>query len=174
MMPGDCRRRWLLAACLAVTSAAGIANAAPGTDEFAMSDLDGARQDLFEQVGTGGWTLVLFWTLDCVPCEAQKPMLERFHRVHRESGTANVLGVALDGPAAIAAIRSRVAANGSTFPTLVAYDDVFAAQYDAILGTSFRATPTYWLFDPAGRLAGAHVGSITRAELEAIVTGRSG
>jgi len=138
---------------------------------FELQRLDGERTNLNAHVGDGRWTLVMLWTTDCVPCEAQKPMIGAFHDAHADHA-AHVVGIALDGPGALPEIESIVALHAAAYPTLVAFDDVFAEQFETLVGKPFRATPTYLLYAPDGQFAGAHTGPVARDRLEAIVATR--
>ena len=133
-----------------------------------LQRLDATRTDLRAFVGAGRWTLVQLWTTDCIPCERQKPMLRAFHADHVDRD-ARVVGVALDGPRAIGAIERLVARHAASYPTLVAFDDVFERQFEALVGEGFRATPTYLMYAPDGSFAGAHVGPIERGALERLL-----
>ena len=135
---------------------------------FELQTLDAARTRVADHVGGGQWSLVQLWTTDCVPCEAQKPMLKAFDA---ETPNARVLGIALDGPGAIDEIRAIDARHGAPYTTLVAFDDVFMDQFEALTGQPFRATPTYLLYAPDGTFAGTHIGPIPREALDEIVAG---
>ena len=137
---------------------------------FQLQSMDASRVDLNDYVGGGRWTLVMFWSTDCIPCEQQKPMIEAFHHDH-EAVDARVVGIALDGMEARAEIQKLVDRHNPSYPNLVVFTDVFHRQFKELTGKDFRATPTYLLFDPSGELAGARTGMIERAELEAVVTG---
>ena len=143
------------------------------TSAFELQRLNAERVDLGDFVGNGRWTLVQLWTTDCIPCERQKPMLEAFHRDHVDSD-ARVVGIALDGPAAIEEIERVVARHAPSYTTLVAFDDVFARQFAELTGRDFRATPTYLLFRPDGAYAGVHTGPIERERVEAILAAERG
>ena len=135
---------------------------------FELQTLDGTRTRIDDHTGDGRWTLVMLWTTDCIPCEAQKPMIEAFHRDHRDVD-ARVVGVALDGMGMIDEIRAINARHESSYPVLVAFDDVFAEQFEALTGKPFRATPTYLLYDRRGGFAGANVGPVAREALDRAV-----
>ena len=137
---------------------------------FQLQSMDASRVDLNDYVGGGRWTLVMFWSTDCIPCEQQKPMIEAFHHDH-EAVDARVVGVALDGMEARAEIQKLVERHNPSYPNLVVFTDVFHRQFKELTGKDFRATPTYLLFDPSGKLAGARTGMIERAALEAVVAG---
>ena len=153
--------------------AAVFALASPPLAAFELQRMDGERTNVNDHVGDGRWTLVMLWTTDCIPCEAQKPMIGRFHDDHVDSD-AHVVGIALDGPAAMAEIETLVARHAAAYPTLVAFDDVFDEQFAALAGKPFRATPTYLLYAPDGRFAGVHTGPIERERLEAVVASGGG
>lgn len=135
---------------------------------FELQRLDGVRTNLNDHVGDGKWTLVMLWTTDCVPCEQQKPMIGEFHDAHVDHD-ARVVGMALDGPDALPEILALVEHHDANYPTLVAFDDVFGAQFAELAGKNFRATPTYLLYAPDGRYVGTHTGPVERAKLEGIV-----
>lgn len=137
---------------------------------FQLQSMDASRVNLNDFVGEGQWTLVMFWSTDCIPCEQQKPMIEAFHRDH-VGRDARVVGVALDGLAAQAGIQALIDKHDPTYPNLVVFTDVFHRQFRELTGKDFRATPTYLLYNPAGELAGARSGVIERALLESIVSG---
>ena len=138
---------------------------------FQLQALDASRVHLTDYVGGGKWTLVMFWSTDCIPCEEQKPMIEDFHRQHH-SKVARVVGIALDGFENFPGIQKLVDKHQPTYPNLVVFTDVFHRQYREMTGKNFRATPTYLLFSPDGQLAGARAGKIERALLESVVAGK--
>lgn len=137
---------------------------------FQLQTMDASRVNLNEYVGNGQWTLVMFWSTDCIPCEQQKPMIEAFHRDHA-GRDARVVGIALDGLEARESIQSLIDRHHPSYPNLVVFTDVFHRQYRELTGKDFRATPTYLLYDPAGQLAGVRSGVIERELLESVVSG---
>ena len=136
---------------------------------FQLQALDKSRVNLLDYVGDGRWTLVMFWSTDCIPCEEQKPMIEDFHQTYQAS-SAKVIGIALDGMENYAGIKKLVDLHQPTYPNLVVFTDVFQRQYQELTSKQFRATPTYLLFSPAGQLAGTRSGKIERAMLDSIVS----
>ncbi|MGQ7846202.1 TlpA family protein disulfide reductase [Granulosicoccus sp. 3-233] len=137
---------------------------------FQLQAMDASRVDLNDYVGDGEWTLVMFWSTDCIPCEQQKPMIEAFHRDHA-GRDARVVGIALDGMELREQIQALIDRHQPSYPNLVVFTDVFHRQYKELTGKDFRATPTYLLYNPAGELAGARSGVIERALLESVVKG---
>ena len=126
--------------------------------------------DFQSLVGDGRWTLVMLWAIDCIPCEAQKPMIDDFHVSHVDAD-ARVVGVALDGISEISGINEVIARTPTRFPHFVADARGFYSEFKARTGTDFRATPTYLLYDRDGNFAGAHVGPIQRHALEQVISG---
>lgn len=135
---------------------------------FQLQSVDGKRVELDDYVGRGLWTLVMFWSTDCVPCEEQKPMIEAFHHDHAGSD-ARVVGVALDGIEMHDEIQRLIDKHQPSYVNLVVYTDVFHRQYKKMTGKDFRATPTYVLYDPSGQLVGVRTGPIERALIESIL-----
>lgn len=136
---------------------------------FQLQSLQSDRVNLNDYVGDGRWTLVMFWSTDCIPCEEQKPMIESFHQQHRDID-ARVVGIALDGMENYAGIKELVDHHNPSYPNLVVFTDVFHRQYKELTGKDFRATPTYLLFSPDGKLSGSRAGKIERAMLESVVS----
>ncbi len=147
-----------------------FAGVVPTASAFQLQTLGGERTELSRHVGGGQWTFVLLWTTDCIPCEEQKPMLEAFHAAHARSD-ARVVSVALDGPGALAEIEAVNARTAPSYTVLVAFDDVFHEQFEALSGRPFRVTPTYLLYDPAGAFVAANTGPVSREALERVVAG---
>lgn len=137
---------------------------------FQLQTMDAERVNLNDYVGGGEWTLVMFWSTDCIPCEEQKPMIEAFHHDH-EGKDARVIGIALDGLEARKEVQSLIDRHDPSYQNLVVFTDVFYRQYQELTGKDFRATPTYLLYNPAGELAGARSGKIEREMLESVVSG---
>ena len=137
--------------------------------DFLMQSLDGNRVDLHDYLGKGQWTLVMLWTTDCIPCEEQKPMIQDFHNTYKDS-SASVVGLALDGPAKQVEIDKLIEHHMPNYTNLVAFDDVFARQFNEETGKPFSVTPTYVFYRPNGELLGVHAGKVSRQALDAVVS----
>ena len=137
---------------------------------FQLQDIDDNRVELEHYVGDGRWTLVMFWSTDCVPCEQQKPMIESFHRDH-QAQDAHVVGVVLDGLQQRDLMLEMIARHDTSYINLIALSDVFQRQFREFTGKDFRATPTYILFEPTGSMAGVRAGPIEREMLESVLSG---
>lgn len=146
----------------------GLTLSTAGASGFTLHKRSAQPVDFQSLVGDGRWTLVMLWAIDCVPCEAQKPMIDSFHASHVDSD-ARVVGIALDGLENIDGIEKVIRKTPTRFPHYVADAQTFHNEFQVRTGQGFRATPTYLLFDPDGRYAATHVGVIDRAGLEAAV-----
>lgn len=114
------------------------------------------------------WTLVFVWSLDCVACEKQKPMLEAFHNEHRLAN-AHVIGIVSDGDEHTEAIKQRIRGNAFSFNSYIPKSNRFNEEFSKLSYADFKGTPTYLLYKPGGTLAGVHAGIIQRSKLEEIV-----
>lgn len=130
---------------------AGIAQA------FLLESLDKERVDLLDYVGDGRWTVIMFWSTDCVSCEEQKPAFEAFHQKHKDN-VAKVMGIALDGMENESGIQKLIDLHQPSYTNLVVYTDVFYRQYEELVGKPFRITPTYLIFDSQGKIEGTVYG----------------
>lgn len=153
---------------LSLIVALGLAMSAGTANAFQLQSLQAERVNLNDFVGDGRWTLVMFWSTDCIPCEEQKPMLEEFHRDHVDTD-ASVVGIALDGIDQLDGIEVLMKRHEPSYPNLVVFTDVFYRQFKELTGKDFRVTPTYLLYAPDGSLAGARAGPLERETIEAIV-----
>ncbi len=154
------RASWLIATTLLL--AVSTASQAAG---IRLRTLDGADTTLAEQVPAGRWTLAMLYTTYCGVCRGEYPVISAFHDAH-EARDASVIGIALDGYAAIDTVRSYVAKKPFTFPSVVGEPAVVGAAFEAATGEAFTGTPSYLLFNPARQLVAAHSGTLARQALE--------
>jgi len=130
---------------------AAMAFTAP-VNAFLVSDFDGKRVETNDYIGDGLWTLVMFWQLNCVPCEEQKPVVEAFHKKHKTK-SAHVVGLVLDGHEYMPQIKEFVAKKPTAFPSHVVFGDVFHDQImEETGGKAFPAAPGYLVYSPEGKL----------------------
>ena len=60
-----------------------------------MVSTKGQPKQLGPLVQSSDWTLVMLWAHDCIPCERQKPMIEKFHVDTFKRGVS-IVGVSTD------------------------------------------------------------------------------
>ena len=137
---------------------------------FVVETLDGQRVELLDSTPQEQPTLVFIWSLTCIPCEQQKPLIDAFYQQHGKTGAIAVLGLALDGPAHQQAIADKVQDGPMSYPNFIALDDVIGRQLEALTGRRILATPSYLLFDRQGEFAGLHMGPVSQQQLESLLT----
>lgn len=146
-------RSFVITSGILLASLLGAASA----QAFVLQTENGERTNLLDHVGDGTWTVVMVWQLDCVICEEQKPDLNAFHEKYKDS-LARVVTVAIDGVEKEGEIIERIQQHGHSYKNLIAFSDVYRRQYQELTGKSFRTSPTFIFFDPAGNLKGTNFG----------------
>lgn len=109
----------------------------------------------------GQHVLLNFWATWCPPCVKEMPMLDTFAQAQRARGW-QVVGLALDRPAAIQAFLKRVPVS---FPVGIA--GVEALDLSVALGNTQSQLPFSALWDPATRLTATRLGALTEEDLRA-------
>ncbi|MGE0485481.1 MAG: TlpA family protein disulfide reductase [Gammaproteobacteria bacterium] len=132
---------------------------------IAARTLDGEPVRLADYFARGRWTLVVVWTTYCPVCVGEFPILGALGAAHA-ANELDILGLAIDGVAARAAVADTLLARGRPFESLVTEPVELANGFERLTGTSFRGTPTYLLFDGDGELAASSSGPLDRAALE--------
>ena len=135
----------------------------------AVTTLEGKPSTLAEQITPGHYTVVMMWTTYCAVCRKQYPLVSAFHDAHAGK-QAEVLGIALDGPAELAAVQAYVAKKPFSFPTVVADSDAMGKMFEAATGEAFTGTPTYLVFNPARQLVAFKSGDLAPGTLDGYVT----
>ena len=149
--PDLARRRALLATLAATSGLAGLGgcDARPPAPRFEYTLLDGLRGSTDDHLGQV--LMVNFWATSCTTCVKEMPALVATHRKYAGRGL-HTLAVAMrhDAPAAVADFAERRA-----LPFGVVIDNT------GRIADNFRdlqATPTTYLIDRRGALAGRYVG----------------
>jgi len=145
----------VLMACFGV-SQVWASDKAPFRD---LVDIDGKPVTTQADVGNGKWQVVMIWATDCHICSVMKPKMSAFHDKHKDTD-AQVYGVALDGPAELAAVQKYMIDHKVTFPTYIGDINLIAVNFEINHGTALRGTPTYLLFNPAGEMVAIDFGML--------------
>lgn len=136
--------------------------------DLAVRTLDGETVPLSSYFEPGKWTMVMMWTTYCGTCSSQYPSVSEFHDKHKNSD-AKVIGMSLDGFAAVEKVRSYVQSKPMTFESSIVEVDAIQAAYKALTEEAFTGTPTYLMFNPRGDLV-AHVpGTLDMAAVEQFI-----
>jgi thiol-disulfide isomerase/thioredoxin len=161
------RRRAALAAGVAATAAAvgvGVAlwrsRGAGPAERFWAMHFDTPQGSQLALAGMRGKPLLLnFWATWCPPCVAELPLLDRFHRDHRERGW-QVIGLAVDNLAPVTEFLVRLPVS---FP--IGLVGPAGASLARNLGNTGGALPYTVVFDRAGRIAERHLGVVQAENL---------
>ena len=142
----------------------GMAGAAVGDPrpEFRHGGLDG--QWVQASDFDGQLLLVNFWATWCAPCRREMPVLQAVSEAH--PGELTVVGLAIDE---VDAVRQFVSDLEIRYPIAVGNADVMATQ--RAWGNSAGALPYTVLVDRQGIIRWQHLGEVTAAELDAVVSG---
>lgn len=104
----------LLALAAAPFAAAAAEKAAP---PFALKDINGKNVDLADKFGKDVVVLNFFATW-CAPCQAELPILQRFHEKYADKGLSVVV-VSIDDPKSAAKVKPLIREHKYTFPVLL-------------------------------------------------------
>jgi peroxiredoxin len=155
-------KRMFLGLALALASVAAQA-AAP---DIVLRDLDGKPRNINEFIGQGKWIIVAVWAHDCHICAEEIHEMSALHQARNDKDAA-VLGVSIDGMEKLALARGFADRHRLPFMNLVA-----EPEKEVLLrfgGGPFIGTPSFYFFDPAGRIVARNVGPTTRKDVEAFI-----
>ena len=124
-----------------------------------LSRLEGGTASLPDTT-SGRPTLVNVWASWCAPCIEEMPELQRFH-AEQDGNGVQVVGVALDGPAAVEAFLRRVPVD---YPILV--DAPGPADAGVRLGNPAGVLPYTALIGADGRLLRQKIGPFAPGEID--------
>lgn len=96
--------------------------------DFELDTLDGKSVRLSDHLGKDV-ILLDFWATFCDPCLAAMPHLEQVYQARRAQGLV-VLGISIDGPQSMAAVRGEVQKLGLSFPILLDQESRVVALYN--------------------------------------------
>lgn len=161
------------ARALALIMALGLAlpSAVGASTTIDAITLDGEPVRLTDYFDARKWTLVMVWTTYCAVCEREFPIVAALHDAHRNDDF-KVLGLSVDGEAAVERVAATLAERRPGFNSLVAEPAEVAAGYRRLTGESFDGTPTYLLFDAEGELAAHMSGPLDTAAVEQFIVER--
>jgi thiol-disulfide isomerase/thioredoxin len=122
--------------------------------------LSGSSFDLSSYKGR--WVVVNFFASWCGPCQQEQPDLVEWSYNHRGPDDPALVGVAVDDAPSQA--KAFMTQTGGNWPAVADQNDKLAVDY----GVS--GPPEFFLVTPAGDIAACHIGPITSAELDALLT----
>lgn len=131
-----------------------------------LRDLDGKPRNVNEFIGQGKWIIVAVWAHDCRICAEEIHEMSALHKARGEKDTA-VLGVSIDGMERIKEAQGFVTRHKLPFVNLVA-----EPEREVLLrfgGGPFIGTPTFYFYDPTGRIVARNVGPTTQKAVEEFI-----
>jgi len=148
---------------LALVAATGLASA------DGLVGMDGRAQRLQDYVGGGKWLVVMVWASTCHVCNAEVHEMVAFQAAHA-GRDASVLGVAIDGYENRAGVDAFIARHRVNFPNLIDDGSTIVELFAREAGMDWQGwTPSYLVFDPAGRLVAKNIGAVSRGDLEKFI-----
>jgi Flp pilus assembly protein TadD/peroxiredoxin len=134
--------------------------------EFSLPDLAGNLRDLSSF--RGGFALLHFWASSSQACGKQLRVLQKHQSTFAASGL-RILGINVDDPGDVAAVRSFVLKEGLSFPNSLATQDV-AGIYNIVYRYLFDrrrdlALPTSFLVNADGMIVKVYQGAINPERL---------
>lgn len=157
----------LALACLAMSCSSSVKagaaspNVRPTKDRkiapaFKLKDADGKIAQLSDYKGKV--VLLNFWATWCGPCKVEIPWFIEFEQKYKDKGLA-VIGVAMDEEG-WEVIKPYIIDKKVNYRVL-AGDDPTAQIYGGV-----DSLPTTFLIDREGKIAGVHVGLVSKSEYE--------
>lgn len=134
--------------------------------DIPMRAPDGAVRNVNEIIGKGKWTVVVAWAHDCHICGREIHEMSAFHNAHKDKD-ATVLGVSVDGFDKAELAKGFIAKHKLPFPNLIA-----EPQQEVMMkfgAGRFIGTPTFYVFNPSGKIVGQNVGPVSREEMETFI-----
>jgi cytochrome c biogenesis protein CcmG/thiol:disulfide interchange protein DsbE len=123
---------------------------------FSLKDADGRSVSLADYAGKV--VLLNFWATWCGPCKVEIPWFIEFEQKYKDRGFA-VIGVSMDEEG-WEVVKPYLAETRVNYRMLMGNDDV-AEAYGGV-----ESLPTTFVIDKKGRIAGTHVGLVSKSDYE--------
>jgi len=140
-----------------------VASSADKVADFTLTDLDGQRVKLSDQLKKGP-VLLDFWATWCKPCLQELPHVQEIHTKYAKQGL-QVITVTIDNPKSQAKVKPLVKTSGFTFRVLLDGD----MQVRQMLGG--KDIPLTLLINQNGEVVHRQLGYVAGDEkkLEALI-----
>ncbi|WP_126457036.1 peroxiredoxin family protein [Sulfuriflexus mobilis] len=137
-----------------------------------LTDFTGTPRSIEDYSGKGKWLVVMFWASDCHICAREAHEYVALHDRNKD-GNARVLGITIDGLANKEAAQGFVDEHKLNFPNLIGNAEDIGAMYYDMTGEFWVGTPTFFVFDPTGKLRAAQAGAVPAEVLESFIAENS-
>jgi peroxiredoxin len=137
-----------------------------------LRDMRGNITTFDAQQVPGQWTVVMIWASDCHVCNQESNQYSKFYTQHA-GRDANMIGISIDGQRGKKDAEAFISRNEVIFPNLIGDVQTVSRWYQVETGESFRATPTFVLFDPNGKVRAAQPGAVPPAIIEQFIAENS-
>jgi len=137
-----------------------------------LTDLDGNAASINDYAGKGKWLVVMFWASDCHICNKEAHQYVDMQERHKD-GNINVLGVTTDGLTNKAAAKAFIKEHKLNFPNLIGSLEDIAGMYYDLTGNQWIGTPTFFIYNPEGKLGVADAGAIPAKIIEDFIAENS-
>jgi len=134
----------------------GDASARKPAPDFELKDMNGKTIRLSDY--RGQVVLLNFWATWCGPCKIEIPWFVEFQRTYKDRGFT-VIGVSVDEDG-WEAVRPFLASRQVNYPVVMSTMEV-EQKFGGV-----EALPVSFLIDREGRIAGTHVGLVTKKAYE--------
>ena len=140
-----------------------LVQAQASAPDIKARDIDGTVQNVNQYIGQGKWTAVVFWAHNCHICNQEIEQMAFFHDDHAEKN-ATVLGISMDGFNQVEKARGFINRHELNFPNLLI--ELSAREFLKFGGGRFVGTPTFYLYNPEGKLLAKNIGPVSAEDLE--------
>lgn len=130
-----------------------------------LTDFDGNPASINDYTGNGKWLVVMFWASDCHICSKEAHQYVALHERHKD-GNISVLGVSTDGMQNKDAAQTFIKEHKLNFPNLIGSLEDIAGMYYDLTGNHWIGTPTFFIYNPEGKLRIADAGAIPAQMIE--------
>jgi thiol-disulfide isomerase/thioredoxin len=136
---------------------------------FSVKDTDGKVFDFSAERDKRAHVLV-FWSLFCEPCREEMPVIEKLANEYRAAGNVEILTVNMDGAPFLDGIKGFIRQYKYSFRVLLDELDEKGETFAVADPYQVAGTPVLYLVNPAGKIAGSHLGRVSEADLKAMIT----
>jgi len=138
-----------------------------------LTDFNGKAANISDYTGNGKWLVVMFWASDCHICNKEAHQYVDLQARNQSDGNIQLLGISVDSLANKAAAQAFIDENKLNFPNLIGSLEDIAGMYYDLTGNQWIGTPTFFIYNPEGKLRIADAGAIPAKLIEEFIAENS-